>query len=113
MKNLAIHRVGKEGKVIQLKLDIYCQLFMIIIMMMRKIIVACCLGRNRALASQKNPIPLEDDGYASLRLGIIELKLHHVIRRHRSLPSISTIQHSISLGSQCVERCLSESNIPL
>lgn len=57
--------------------------------------------------------PCEDDGYAFLRLGITELKPDLVIRRHRSLPSISSIQNSISLGSQDVKRCLSESNIPL
>lgn len=68
--------------------------------------------RQSAYIGKKN-IPCEDDGYAFLRLGITELKPDLVIRRHRSLPSISSIQNSISLGSQDVKRCLSESNIPL
>lgn len=68
--------------------------------------------RQSAYIGKKN-IPCEDDGYAFLRLGITELKPDLVIRRHRSLPSISSIQNYISLGSQDVKRCLSESNIPL
>lgn len=70
--------------------------------------------RQSACIAKKN-ITFEDGGYAFLRLGINELKPGLVIRRHRSLPPISTIQNSISLAisSQDVKRCLSESNIPL
>ncbi|XP_065933897.1 uncharacterized protein [Magallana gigas] len=70
------------------------------------------LRLRRTQSTCKN-IAFEDDGYAFLQLSITELKPDLVIRRHRSLPSISTIQNSISLDSQYVTRCLSESNIPI
>ncbi|XP_052717421.1 uncharacterized protein LOC128189725 [Crassostrea angulata] len=71
------------------------------------------LRKRQSVCIAKKNIAYDDDGYAFLRLGITELKPDLIIRRHRSLPLISSIQNSISLGSQDVKRCLSESNIPL
>lgn len=67
------------------------------------------LRKRQSVCIAKKNIAYDDDGYAFLQLGITELKPDLVIRRHRSLPSISTIQNSISLGSQDVKRCFSES----
>lgn len=71
------------------------------------------LRKRQSVCIAKKNIAYDDDGYAFLQLGITELKPDLVIRRHRSLPLISSIQNSISLDSQDVKRCLSESNIPL
>lgn len=70
------------------------------------------LRKKQSACITKKNIHLEDDGYAFLRLGNNEIKPDPFIRRHRSLPSISTIQSSFSVCSQYVKRCLSESNIP-